>query len=238
MGTNKTWSTTPPVRVLVVIRLEVIRRAISVLLEQAPSLKLVGEADTTESALHVAAETQPQVILSGIAYPELDPTLLADRLVAECNLHIPVVVLSRQQDSEVVRRGLRSQLAGYLDPDISPAILVAALHVVTAGITILGPTSRRALTAAVASQPRVNPHFRALEALTLREQEVLRLMVEGLMNKEIARRLGVTPRTVEMHVGNIISKIGAHSRTDAVVKAVHLGQVAPELSPSPALPVP
>ena len=208
------------IRVMLVLPGNILRRAVSTLLQGSSEVVVVAEAEDTHEALALAREADPDVVVSGAAPPTLDPIELASRLTKELQFPVPVLALTRHRDPVYILNALQSSVAGYLNTDINPDTLVFALQAIRSGLTVVGPHAREVLRKGLSSLPSADGMPRSSVALTGREQDVLKLMMEGLVNKEISRRLGIGLRTVEMHVAHVITKLGARSRTEAVVKAM------------------
>nr|WP_237742747.1 response regulator transcription factor [Actinopolymorpha alba] len=163
---------------------------------------------------------RPDVVLMDVRMPELDG-LRATRLLLDTVADPPkVLVVTTFENDEYVYEALRAGASGFLLKRARPAEILQAVRLVASGDSLLFPAAIRSL-AARHGTPRP-PH-----PLTGREAETLRLMAEGLSNAEIAGRMYVSPETVKTHVGNILAKLGARDRTQAVIAAYESGFVTP-----------
>jgi two-component system, NarL family, response regulator LiaR len=211
-----------PVRVLLVDDHAVVRQGLRAFLQLQPDIEVVGEAGGGEAAVAAAADARPDVILMDLVMPEGDG-VAAIRALAAASPGTRVLVLSSFGDDERLFAAMQAGAAGYLLKDVEPDALAAAVHEVHRGRPALHPEvaarlMRRAADAVVPAEP-------AAEHLTPREREVLQLVVEGYANKQIARRLRITEKTVKTHVSSILQKLGVPDRTAAAVLAIRQGLV-------------
>ncbi|GAA5167292.1 response regulator [Ornithinimicrobium tianjinense] len=200
-----------PVRVLVVDDHPVVRAGLSALLGVQPGLQVVGEAGGGEEAIRLAAELGPDVILCDLRLGEGPDGVAVTRAVRARPAAAPAVLIltTYDHDADLVR-AVEAGAAGYLLKDAAPTAIVAAIGAAARGETLLGPE----LTERVVTTMRV----RRAE-LSARELEVLRLVADGLSNREVARRLVVSEATVKTHLNHVFVKLGAESRTAAVAAA-------------------
>ena len=219
MGRSKT-SGEDPIRAMVVVSGLLLRQAFSSLLAHAPRVTVIAEAEDLPEAIRLLRQRQPDVIVAGATRPKVDPVELVRVLNEDLHLNIPVVVLTRHRDPQYLHRALGSPIAAWVTTDISPKALIAVLRVVRYGLMVLGGEAREAMHHSLRTSLPPGLKLASVSGLTAREREVLELMVEGLTNKEISLRLGIGLRTAEMHAASVINKMGARSRTDAVVKAL------------------
>jgi signal transduction histidine kinase/DNA-binding NarL/FixJ family response regulator len=192
-------------RVVVVDDHPATRAGLSALLAAQPDIGVVGQAADGEEALRVVAALQPDVALVDLRLPKLGGVETIARLA---RMRIPtrtLVVTSFAQD-ELVLQALRSGAQGYLLKDADAGELAAAVRTVGSGGTYLTPLVAGKVAATLTTQER----------LTRREREVLRLIGQGLADKEIAAELGTSAKTTQFHVANLLDKLGAQNRTDAV----------------------
>lgn len=208
---------TDSLRIVLVGRDLMLRNAVSVLLQQA-GIAVVGEADQVDAALALIAEAHPDVVLSGAAPPALDPADLAARVREQLGPDTPVVVLTTHDDEAPMMAALRSNVAGYLSADLTTDAFVAALRAAKHGIAVFGPRARAAVSEVACRSGRLRSDA-CWEDMTERERETLRLLIAGMMNKDIAAELGVGVRTAELYVGRVLKKLGARTRTEAVAMA-------------------
>lgn len=203
------------IRIIIVANQALLRHAMTALLGANPALTVVAEARDGQEALALVAQLRADLVISG-AVPAHGPAELARRIRDELGLDTPVVVLTSHDDPSLVMEAVRSPVAGYLHADVETDAFVTALKAILCGFTVLGRQARAAF-ADLAWRPGVIARATTTAELTSREREVLQSMAEGMTNKEIATRLGVGVRTIELHVSNIIRKLGVQTRTEAVI---------------------
>jgi DNA-binding NarL/FixJ family response regulator len=213
---------TQPIRVLIVDDQALFREGLHTLLSVQAGIEVVGEANNGEEALHLVAQTSPDVVLMDMRMPVMSGITATRRIKVEFP-HVRVIALTTFDDDEYVFEGLRAGASGYLLKDVSIQKLVEAIQAAVHGGGVLEPSIALKVIEAVARQAQVNPDQQPLiEPLTFRELDVLRLMTEGMSNKEIAEKLVVTEGTVKNHVSNIISKLSVRDRTQAALRAKEL----------------
>jgi DNA-binding NarL/FixJ family response regulator len=191
------------------------------LLEAEPGCAVIGEADDGLQLLRLAERLHPDVILLDLMMPKLNGLDALPALRRRCP-RTRVVVLSVHADEAFVLRALKEGATGYALKDSEPEVLMRAVREAAAGRRYLSPPlSERAFEAYVekALAAPHDPH----EALTPREREVLQLAAEGHTSAEIARRLSISPRTVEMHRGNLMHKLDLHTPADLIRYALRRG---------------
>lgn len=201
------------IRLVIVDDHRVVRSGLSALLMAFDDLKLVGQAGDGEEAVRVCSEVMPDVVLMDLLMPGMDG-IAATRAIRERRPETQVIALTSFGDQEHVQEALKAGAIGYLLKDASDEELVTAIRNAAAGKTTLASDAARALIQA-ATGPRPLG-----SDLTAREREVLALMVKGMSNEEIAGQLVVMASTVKYHVSNILSKLGATTRTEAAAKAL------------------
>jgi NarL family two-component system response regulator LiaR len=202
-----------PIQVMVVDDHDMVRRGLAAFLRIKPDLKLIGEARNGQEAVDMCAELQPDVILMDLVMPEMDGAT-ATRLIRECCPKIQVIALTSFQEQSLVEEALQAGAIGYLLKNVSASDLAEAIRAAQAGKTTLAPEAVEALVHASSREPALG------HDLTPREREVLVLLVEGLTNPEIADRLTVSRSTAKAHVSNILSKLGASTRMEAISLAL------------------
>jgi NarL family two-component system response regulator LiaR len=206
-------SDTQPIRVMLVDDHAVVRSGLSAFLMVYPDLELVGEAESGEEAVARAALLQPDVILMDLMMPGMDG-VAATRAIRQKYPNIQIVALTSYKEDNLVQGALQAGAIGYLLKNVSATELVSAIRSAHAKRMTLSSEAAQAL---VQSTSQSVP---ASDDLTERERDVLRLMVEGLSNAEIAERLVVSPSTVKFHIANIFSKLGVDNRVSAVSLAL------------------
>lgn len=199
-----------PVRVLVVDDHALIRAGLAALLDAADGIAVVGEATDGSHAVEVAARSRPHVVLMDLSMPGTDG-VTGTRLLLAQDPDVQVLVLTSFSDRVSVDNALDAGAIGYLLKDSPPGDVVAGVRAAARRESPLDPRVARALLTDRA------PAGRPL--LSKRETEVLQLVSRGLANKQIGRVLGITERTVKVHLGNIFRRIGVQDRTSAALWA-------------------
>jgi len=210
---------TNPVRILVVDSLAVTRAGLRRLLESYSDLLVIGEAVDAVQAVSETAELGPQVVIMDAQLPG-GQSLEALRQIKLLNPDTRVLLLSTLDREEYLYETLRAGADGYVLKDITPDELAQAARAVARGEVLVQPQIASRLISRFGKQGRA---VNALESLTARELEVLRLLARGLRNKEIAARLFVSERTVNFHLANIYQKLNVSGRTEALSKAHEQG---------------
>lgn len=213
------------IRLLLVSRHALTRGALAHLLQARPGLEVVGEAGTRLHALTQAAQHAPDIILLE-PHPETDVWLDAiDALATASGPHARVLVLTSLTDPDIPRQALRQGAKGLLDLEQPPETLVKAIHTVHGGDVWV---ERRLMAELLTAVSNGSGSDRArIETLTPRERDVVRLVSEGLKNKQIAERLSVADVTVRHHLTSIYSKVGVGNRQKLMLYAFEHGIVRP-----------
>jgi NarL family two-component system response regulator LiaR len=201
------------IRVLVVDDHDMVRRGLTTFLLIFDDLALAGEAASGAEALAVCAEVQPDVVLMDLMMPAMDGPTATAAIKAQFP-HIQVIALTSFAEPAMLQRVLQAGAISYLLKNVSADELHAAILAAYAGRSTLAPEAAQALIQIATQPPRPG------QDLTVREREVLALLVKGLSNPEIGARLVVSPATVKAHVSNILAKLQVSSRTEAVALAV------------------
>ena len=213
------------VRVLVVDDQPLVRSGFRMILDERDDLELVGEAADGEQGIELARELDPDVILMDVRMPNLDGVEATRRLV-EAGTRARILVLTTFDLDEYVYAAVRSGASGFLLKDVEPTELVDAIRVVAAGNSLFGPAATQRLVERFAGTPEPL-NERALERLTEREREILRLLAGGLSNAELAEKLFLSETTVKTHVSAVLRKLGVRDRVQAVIAAYDAGLVRP-----------
>ena len=177
-----------------------------------PDLELVGEAENGQQAVVRAGLLQPDVILMDLMMPVMDG-IAATQAIKRQNPRIQIIALTSFQEDELVQNALKAGAVGYLMKNVTARELAAAIKSAKEGKMTLSSEAAQALV-------RANQQAQETETLTERELDVLKLMVEGLNNAEIAERLVVSLSTVKYHISNILGKLGVDNRVSAVTLAL------------------
>lgn len=200
------------IRIMLVDDHAVVRSGLGAFLSVNPDLELVGEAENGEQAVVRAGILKPDVILMDLMMPVMDG-VAATQAIKKQNPAIQIVALTSFQEDELVQNALKAGAVSYLMKNVSARELAAAIRAAKDGKMTLSPEATQALV-------RASQQALETEILTEREREVLKLMVEGLNNAEIAERLVVSLSTVKYHISNILMKLGVDNRVAAVTTAI------------------
>jgi NarL family two-component system response regulator LiaR len=206
------------IRLVIVDDHSVVREGLRAFLRLQEGIDVVGEAAGADEAIRVAAAASPDVVLLDLVMPDGDG-IGAIRRLAEVAPGVRVLVLTSFADDAQIFAALAAGATGYLLKDVDPAVLADAIRDVHAGRPALHPSVAARL------MRRGGGPARSLGDITAREHDVLRLMVEGLPNKQIAQRLGIGEKTVKTHVSRVLAKLGVADRTQAAVLAIREGLV-------------
>jgi NarL family two-component system response regulator LiaR len=198
------------IRVLITDDHAVVRNGLSSFLMAYDDLELVGEAKNGEQAVLLCNKLHPDIVLMDLVMPTMDGAT-AISLIKQKHPNIQVLALTSYKEHKLVQAALKAGAIGYLLKDISAPDLAAAIRSAFVGKPTLAPEAVEALIHA--SQETENLIG---NDLTDREREVLKLMVEGLNNKQISERLYVSQSTAKSHVSNVLTKLNVNSRTEAV----------------------
>jgi NarL family two-component system response regulator LiaR len=200
------------IRVMLVDDHAVVRSGLSAFLLIYPDLELVGEAESGEEALARVALLRPDVILMDLMMPGMDG-VAATRAIRQKYPQIQIVALTSYKEENLIQGALQAGAIGYLLKNVTATELAGAIRSAHAKRMTLSSEAAQALIQSASQSVPAN------DDLTERERDVLRLMVDGLNNAEIAERLVVSPSTVKFHIGNIFSKLGVDNRVAAVTLA-------------------
>ena len=206
-----------PIRVMLVDDHAVVRSGLSAFLLAFDDLELVGEASNGSEAVRLCRDIQPDVILMDMVMPEMDGATATQQIRQKFS-NVQVIALTSFKEDNLIHRALEAGAIGYLLKNVGADDLADAIRDAHTGRPTLAPEAAQALI-----ETATAPHSAELlvgEDLTPREKEVLALMIKGLNNSKIAERLVVSPSTVRFHVSNVLSKLNATSRTEAVAYAL------------------
>jgi DNA-binding NarL/FixJ family response regulator len=222
-------------RVLVLDEHEVVRRGVIQVLERDEGIVVVGEAASVGEAVARGVAARPDVAVVGMRLPDGSGAAACARL-RERVPDLRCLVLSMFGDPETVSSAVEAGVSGYLLKDVRAPGLVSAVRRVAAGDTVFA----QEVTAAISRAEQEKPHD-PLTLLTPRERVVLELIGEGLSNRQIGTRLGLTEKTVKNHVSNLLPKLGVERRTQAAVLAARwsdrMAGEAPRRPGAPAAPL-
>ena len=215
------------IRVLLADDQTLVRAGFRALLAAQDDVEVVGEAADGEQAVALATALAPDVVLMDIRMPRTDGLEATRRIVADPALGgVRVVVLTTFALDEYIFAALRAGASGFMLKDTEPAELLQGVRVVAGGEALLSPRVTRRLIEEYAARAR-EPYRAALDVLTERERDIVRLVAEGLTNDEIAARVFISPATARTHVSHAMGKLGARDRAQLVVLAYESGLVRP-----------
>jgi len=211
-----------PVNVVVVDDHRVVRAGLVALLSRQREITIVGEAGNGAEAVRLARALKPDVVLMDIRMPEMNG-VEATRQIRTESPTVEVLILTTYDDDELIWSGLEAGAKGYLLKDAPAEELISAIFQVAAGHSILPPNIAAKLVTRIRhgggspERPSAN--------LTERELDILRLIAQGSPNKEIAATLHISENTVKTHISNVLHKMDAKDRTEAVAKALTQGLI-------------
>jgi len=206
------------IRIVIVDDHEIVRRGISAILRGDAEFQVVGEAKDGKEALRVVRETQPDVAVVDVRLPEISGVELCYRIQREAP-RTQVLILTGYLDGSVVRECIHAGAKGYVLKDVASTDLRRSIRELVRGESPVDPRAARMMIHWLREGPEVDTpdHF------TLREIEILRLVAEGLINREIAERLCLSENTVKTYIQGIYQKLDAHNRIEAVMRATKWG---------------
>ncbi len=215
------------IRVIIADDHAVLRDGTRELLQREDDIEVVGEAGDGEAAVALVEDVRPDVAILDIAMPGLNGVEATAR-IKSAHPEVAVLVLTVHDEDAYVFAILEAGAAGYLLKNVRGAELVEAVRAVMAGESVLHPTiMRKVLGRFRGEQKGTGDQAR----LTTRELEVLRLAASGRSNKQIGSELGLSPRTVQVHLSGVLSKFGVASRTEAVIEGLKRGWISLEELP-------
>jgi len=200
-----------------------VRQGIRAFLELQPDLTVIGEADSGEAAVRMAAELAPDVVLMDLVMPGIGG-VEATRQVKQVSPHSQIIVLTSYHEDEYIFPALRAGALSYVLKDIGPDELADTVRKAARGESMLHPRVASRVVQELRGARRDTPNL--FTGLSDRDLEVLRLIGDGLSNAEIASKLVISEKTVKGHVSNILGKLHMMDRTQAAVLAWQQGLVA------------
>ena len=210
------------IRVLIVDDHQILRAGLISLLISDPNLEVVGEATSGDEALQVVQDLNPDVVLMDIAMEGMNGIEATRRLV-EKHPGVRVLILTMYEDGALVKESIQAGARGYIIKRAAQSELRDAIYAVWRDIIYIHPSLINSFVSPPAKVGEQDP--RAIEALSAREIEVLRLIVRGYTNREISSTLNISVRTVETHRSNVMEKLKLHNRVELVRYATEHGIV-------------
>ena len=197
----------------------IVRQGLRNLLQTEPSFQVVAEADDGITGLELVQRVRPDVLIVDLMMPGLNGLDLIKQVLKRLP-RLRIVVLSMQSADSYVVEALQSGAAGYVLKETGPSEIIHAIKAVVAGDRYLSPKlAHRVLDSSTGRKKLADPY----DSLTPREREILHLIIEGHTNAQIAARLVLSPRTVELHRSRIMKKLGLHNQTDIFRYALERG---------------
>lgn len=219
------------VRVFLVDDQDLVRAGLGMVIDSQPDLEVVGEAGDGDAAVHRLSVTRVDVVLMDVRMPVLDGVEATRRLLRTADPP-KVIVLTTFDEDEYVLAAIKAGASGFLLKDAQPPTLLDAIRTVHAGDAVIAPTATRRLLERFAADLPDSPSATVTvwDGLTEREHQIVREVVRGRSNAEIAETLVVSEATVKTHVGRILTKVGLRDRVQLVVLAYETGLVRPNAS--------
>ncbi|MEV5827981.1 response regulator transcription factor [Spirillospora sp. NPDC052242] len=214
------------IRVAIVDDQALVRGGFAMILQIHDDIEVVAEAGTGTEAIEAARRHRPDVILMDIRMPDMDGLEATERILAESDWNVRVLILTTFDPDEYVYRAMHAGASGFVLKDIPPDQLATAVRTVADGGALLAPSITRRLIGRFARRLSVNTAVaERLERLTDREREVMAAVARGSSNSEIAKQLFIGPATVKTHVSGILTKLGLRDRAQIVIFAYESGLV-------------
>jgi DNA-binding NarL/FixJ family response regulator len=219
--------TSGKVRVLLVDDDDLMRAGLRAVLSSDDTIDVVGEAKDGRAALDETRKRRPDVVLMDVRMPDLDG-IMATRELLAASPEVKVAILTTFEEDDYIFGALSAGASGFLLKRTKPEELIAAIHTLAGGDSLLSPSVTRRVIERMARQPATDPAARErLEELTPRELEVLELIARGLSNSEIAAEFVIEESTVKTHVKRILMKLRLRDRVQAVIYAYETGIALP-----------
>jgi DNA-binding NarL/FixJ family response regulator len=216
------------IRVLLADDQVLVRTGFQLILESEPNITVVAHAQDGQQAIDAVRAHHPDVVLMDIKMPTLDGLEATRRILSQPQCTTRVLILTTFECDDYIFRALQVGASGFLLKTASAEELITAVRVVAGGEALLSPSVTRRVIAEFTHRPDLTTTLPpALNMLTARELEVLKLLARGLSNAEIAAQLVVSDATVKTHVGRVLMKLGLRDRVQAVVLAYEHGLIRP-----------
>ena len=214
------------IRVLVADDQDIVRTGLTMILDAQPGIEVVGQAVNGREAVALALELRPDVCLFDIRMPELDGIEATRRLAGPgVTEPLAVVVITTFDLDEYVHGALKAGARGFLLKDAGPVLLSQAIHAAANGDALIAPAITARLLAAFAETRPDRAPAQPLEALTLREEEIVLTVARGRTNSEIADELHISLSTVKTHLTSVMNKLGARNRVEIAMWAYESGRI-------------
>jgi DNA-binding NarL/FixJ family response regulator len=218
----------PKVRVILADDHAVVRAGIRQFLERSGKIQVLAEADNGRQATVLIDQEPPDVAVLDVQMPELSG-IEVTRWIHTNHPRVGVLVLTAYDDEPYVQAVLQAGANGYVLKTAEPGAIIQGVRDVFMGKSVMDAVLVQKLFSRIQRPPENQP----VEALTEREKEIIALVAKGMTNKAIGVQLSISDRTVQNHLANIFAKFGAESRTEAVMRAIALGLIPPNLADLP-----
>jgi DNA-binding NarL/FixJ family response regulator len=207
---------------------KILTDALAMVVERDPTLRMVSRpVHTPEEAVEICAEHHPDVVLMDIVFKGPMDGIEATRRIKEANPATKVVIMTAHDDERLLVEAVEAGASGFLGKDEAADEVLAAAKAAAEGEVLIDPSTLTRILHQVAKEREARRDALALlDELTEREREVLQLLSEGMRNEDIARKLFISPQTVQTHVRNLLAKLGVHSKLEAVAFAVRNGAIS------------
>jgi DNA-binding NarL/FixJ family response regulator len=202
---------TPPIRLLIVDDHVMIRLGLAALMADHADIQIVGEAGCGAEAIELFEQLKPDVTVMDGILPDIHGVEVIRKIVSR-HAEARIILVSINESAEDIHRAMEAGASGYVPKSQNKEMIISAIRAVADGACFLAPELARRLSARAATK-----------ALSQREIDVLRLIAEGLVNKQIAAELALSENTVKTHIARIMGKLEVHDRTSLAMKAVTLG---------------
>lgn len=216
-----------PIRVLIVDDHTIVRTGLRALIKGEAGMDLVGEATCGEEAIKLARELQPDILVLDLSLPDMDGIQITRKLKQD-QPDVRVLILTVHEDEALLRESMRAGASGYVIKHAAESELIAAIHTLEIGGMYVHPKMVGGLfTEPEPPKSSSQANTSTMDLLTPREIDVLRLIVQGYTNRQIAEELALSVRTVEGHRSNLTEKLGMHSRVELAHYAREHGLSSP-----------
>jgi DNA-binding NarL/FixJ family response regulator len=227
--TSQSSDETPVVKVAIVDDHPFFRQGVRDVLNAEPDIEIVAESGDGQEALDMLKSVHPDVVLMDVNLPGLNGLQVTQKLKSDCP-DINVIILTAYDDEEQIYRAIRIGASAYFPKDIAPSRLLDTVQTVAQGYYVIAnkrmtPEQAEQWLLELYRRYGISPEDTTFSPLTNREMEILEVIIEGLSNKEIALRLGISQQTVKNHVTNILAKLNCSDRTQAAIYALRHGWV-------------
>ncbi len=220
-----------PARLVIADDHVLVREGFRAMLEKEPGLEVVGEAENGREALEMCRRLRPDLILMDVRMPQMDG-LEATRLIKAEHPATSILIVTTHASDDYLSEAVKAGASGYILKEATRQQLINSIRRTLNGESPINQELAMQLLQRIATEaqesgnsPLAKKPPKLPEPLTPREVEILRLLAQGLTNRQIAKQLVISPGTVKVHVGHIIAKLGVSDRTQAAVKAIELGIV-------------